>query len=368
MALKHTGRSVLSIPIGISIGIHSLLVMGLIFLSWEKPAPKPELSSIKISHISLDQKKAVIPKEPPKPVKEDPKSLKSSQPIKPSTPTSDNSTTDLQVQPAKMVANTVQRFLPDSTHKARSQNSINKLGKPVTRTAAIISNYSPHSFATPTLHKEITARSVTHELGKPLTQAVANISTYAKHSILTSNLHTRVTARTIEEGLNSSPLKASPTPGLQVVERWIPVSKSHPVQFATIPSDFVDEISKSASLASVNEKTGRSSGDTESSGQNLDAVRKEFSSSIWGKIAQAKYYPSLARKRGWEGKPIVEFKLARNGDLLSSAITLNSPYKILNEAALDAIKNAAPYPKIPDTLKVDSIRFKLPISFILDEP
>ncbi|PIP73909.1 MAG: hypothetical protein COW89_01585, partial [Nitrospinae bacterium CG22_combo_CG10-13_8_21_14_all_47_10] len=84
--------------------------------------------------------------------------------------------------------------------------------------------------------------------------------------------------------------------------------------------------------------------------------------------AKAKYYPTLARKRGWEGKPVIEFMLARNGDLLNSTIALTSSYKVLDEAALSAIKNAAPYPQIPETLKVNSIRFKLPISFILDEP
>ncbi len=349
MVFKHTGRSVLSIPMGISIGIHFLLVAGLIFLSWEKPAPKTEIPPIKISYISLEQKKEVIPKETKKPIKENPNPLKTSQPfrttlhhaskiikkvslpVKPSPQTPNNISTNFQIQPAKMIANTVQRFSPNSRQKARSQSAISKLGK-------------------------------------PLTPIFASISTYTKYSFSSPNLHKKVIARTITEELNSYPIKTSPAPSLQLLERWIPVSKSHPVQIASIPSDFVDEVSKSTSLASVAEKPGRSSGETDSSGQNLDAIRKGFSTSVWGKIAQAKYYPSMARKRGWEGKPIIEFKLARNGDLLSSAITLNSPYKILNEAALDAIKNAAPYPEIPDTLKVDSIRFKLPISFILNEP
>ena len=64
---------------------------------------------------------------------------------------------------------------------------------------------------------------------------------------------------------------------------------------------------------------------------------------------------------------MIEFMLARNGSLLKTTVASSSSYKILDDAALDAIKNAAPYPKIPDLLKVNSIRFKLPISFILDE-
>jgi TonB family protein len=386
MAFKHTGRSVLSIPMGISIGIHALLVTGLIYLTWDKPTPKTEIPLIKISHISLEQKKKTSPQKTTKPAKGNLKPQNSSQlfkpahhhastvirknplPVKPSIQTSDNISTNLQLQPTKTITNTVQRILPSSIQKARSQSTINKLGTPLTRTAVNLSTYTRHSFTSPTLHKEVTARTVTHELGKPLTRAVANISTYSKHSFSAPNRHKKLTARAITDELNSSPLKASPAPGLQIAERWIPVSKTHPVQIASIPTNFIDEYSESVSQASVAEKAGHPSGETDSSGQNLDAVRKGFSSSVWGKIAQAKYYPSLARKRGWEGKPIVEFKLARNGDLLSSAITLNSPYKILNEAALNAVKNAVPYPQIPERLKVDSIRFKLPISFILDEP
>ena len=349
MAFKHTGRSVLSIPMGISVGIHALLVAGLIFLSWEKTAPKTDMPPIKISHISLEQKNKASRQETTKPAKgilkpENPTQLfkpahhhastvirKTPLPVKASTQTFDNISTNFQIQPTKMLANTVQRILPSSTQKARSQSTINKSGKPLTRTAVNVSTYTRHSFSTPNHHNKVIARGITEEL-------------------------------------NTSPLKASPAPGLQIAERWIPVSKTHPVQVASIPTDFVDENSKNTSQSSIVERPMHPSGETDSSGQDLDAVRKGFSSSVWGKIVQAKYYPSLARKRGWEGKPIVEFKLARNGDLLSSAITLNSPYKILNEAALNAVKNAVPYPQIPEMLKMDSIRFKLPISFILDEP
>ena len=47
MPFKHSGRNLLSVPMGISAGIHTLLIASLVFLSWEKTTTKPEIPSIK---------------------------------------------------------------------------------------------------------------------------------------------------------------------------------------------------------------------------------------------------------------------------------------------------------------------------------
>ncbi|MBC8288497.1 MAG: energy transducer TonB [Nitrospinae bacterium] len=308
---------------------------GLIFLSGEKPAPKQEMPSIKISHIFLKQKTT-------KPEKGDSKPLKTSQAfqpvphhastvsgkiplsVKPSTPSTDNINAD--IQPAMMISNTIQRVLSSTAH--------------------------------------VTRLPLTDGLSKPLIRVAANVSSHSRHSLSATHSHDEVTPRAFARESNS--VTASPALTLQIAERWIPAPKTHPIQIASIPSDFVDDNSESVFQTTKNDM--HPEGETGSSGQDIEAIRKGFSSRVWGRIVQAKYYPSVARKRGWEGEPVIEFKLGRNGDLLSSTIALPSPHKILNEAALDVIKNAVPYPRIPETLQVDSIRFKLPITFILDEP
>jgi hypothetical protein len=83
MTFNQKSRNFLSIPMGISMGIHSLLVAGLIFLFWEKPAPKPKMPPIEITHIKLEQRKAITPKENEKPVKGNPRPLKASQSFQP---------------------------------------------------------------------------------------------------------------------------------------------------------------------------------------------------------------------------------------------------------------------------------------------
>ena len=87
-----------------------------------------------------------------------------------------------------------------------------------------------------------------------------------------------------------------------------------------------------------------------------------------GRFQQQSFIRDIARRHGWEGKPVIEFKVGKNGNLVSYSIVVASPHEVLNQAALDAVKNASPYPKIPESLQLDSIIFKLPISFILEEP
>jgi TonB family protein len=145
-------------------------------------------------------------------------------------------------------------------------------------------------------------------------------------------------------------------------------NRIQPVQLASIPTEFVGA-SKEGKLEENLEPATSSDLPKVGVGSpqvDLDSLRKGFSSGVWEKISKAKFYPRIAQDQGWEGKPVVEFQLGRNGDLLSYSIAVASPYEILNQAAIDAVKKASPYPEIPETFKANSIRLKLPISFKLD--
>jgi len=76
----------------------------------------------------------------------------------------------------------------------------------------------------------------------------------------------------------------------------------------------------------------------------------------------------LARRCGIEGIPIVSFTLGYEGELAKLILAKSSGHEILNDAALDAIRNGAPYPYIPEPFSEKSITFKLPISYILSGP
>ena len=105
---------------------------------------------------------------------------------------------------------------------------------------------------------------------------------------------------------------------------------------------------------------------TNFSSLDLGELHRGFHGKIWQKVAKAKYYPRMARKRGFEGKPIVAFTLGKKGDLIDLKIIEASIYDLLNEAALETIRRGIPYPPIPEPLGKNSISFNLPISYVLE--
>jgi TonB family protein len=98
---------------------------------------------------------------------------------------------------------------------------------------------------------------------------------------------------------------------------------------------------------------------------NLNGLRGLFTGKVRQRIANAKYYPRMARRRGMEGQPVIAFTLDRRGQLTKVDLAKTSGYQLLDQAALDAVQQGAPYPEIPAPLKMNSFQFKLPISFVL---
>ncbi len=98
---------------------------------------------------------------------------------------------------------------------------------------------------------------------------------------------------------------------------------------------------------------------------DLNGLRGLFTGQVRQRIANAKYYPRMARRRGMEGQPIIAFTLGKGGRLMAVDLAQTSGYQLLDQAALAAVHQAAPYPEIPPELKTDTFQFKLPISFVL---
>ncbi len=98
---------------------------------------------------------------------------------------------------------------------------------------------------------------------------------------------------------------------------------------------------------------------------DLNGLRGLFTGKVRQRIANAKYYPRIARRRGMEGQPIIAFTLDKTGRLMKVDLAQTSGYQLLDQAAVRAVHQAEPYPEIPDELKTDTLHFKLPISFVL---
>ncbi len=83
-------------------------------------------------------------------------------------------------------------------------------------------------------------------------------------------------------------------------------------------------------------------------------------------VAEHKHYPKLARRMQEEGRVVVEFTLESSGALVAVRIKQGSGSELLDEAALQAVRDAAPFAPFPEGSTRQRWEFTLPLSFMLD--
>jgi len=64
-------------------------------------------------------------------------------------------------------------------------------------------------------------------------------------------------------------------------------------------------------------------------------------------IQRAIAYPSTARRMGWEGKVVVAFQLLSDGSVRDVRVVQGSGHTALDKGAIDAVRNASPFPRSP---------------------
>lgn len=112
--------------------------------------------------------------------------------------------------------------------------------------------------------------------------------------------------------------------------------EADPVDFATIKEGPTQK-----DQTSISQEVPRASG------EDLEGARQKYLFGIRSRIEAHKYYPPLARRRNWQGKVTVKFTIGEDLRAKSVAVTNSSGYSILDEAALNAIQSAGPFPPPP---------------------
>ena len=80
-------------------------------------------------------------------------------------------------------------------------------------------------------------------------------------------------------------------------------------------------------------------------------------------VLGAKRYPEASRRAGRQGILKVEFTILKNGQLGNVRLLTETPYPNLNREAMAAVKRAAPFAGIPDSIMKQSLKVVLPIRF-----
>ena len=101
-------------------------------------------------------------------------------------------------------------------------------------------------------------------------------------------------------------------------------------------------------------------------GISAEAVR-QYRTSLAISAKRFKRYPALARERGWEGEVeiVLDFRRTLPGPEVSLASS--SGKALLDDQAMEMIRQAARATEVPDTLKGRNFRMLMPIRFSLDE-
>jgi len=190
-----------------------------------------------------------------------------------------------------------------------------------------------------------------------------------KTSKTESNSKKRVSNKKNHKAMSESKKKKYQVKNKKPHQESLPKAKAKTNPKPLISTTASEESSKEASFKPKNlvsslvpKKTKVFSHSTKS---NSDDSLNDYLHKLRLLIEKNKEYPFAARKRGLEGKVVLEFALNIKGELVSLKIKRSSGYAILDKAAIKAVKNATPFPPLPQEICSRQILINLPVCFCL---
>ncbi len=152
-----------------------------------------------------------------------------------------------------------------------------------------------------------------------------------------------------------------------------PEPEPTPQPEVTEPEPQVDATESDTSTEQVSENTAETAETAEeeslsqqvelTAGQSSDVDR--YLTELSRHLGRYYEYPRRARRLGQEGAPVVVFEFSRDGTLVNHSLHASSSHALLDDAALDMLKDAEPLPEVPDSMKGQTFTYTLPINFNL---
>jgi protein TonB len=95
----------------------------------------------------------------------------------------------------------------------------------------------------------------------------------------------------------------------------------------------------------------------------VETWKKIYSEELRGIIEQNQRYPVMALRKQQQGTVMVSFNLDRTGRLLECHIAESCGHKLLDRAALRAVRTVASFPPFPTEFNVPQANFIIPVTF-----
>ncbi len=129
--------------------------------------------------------------------------------------------------------------------------------------------------------------------------------------------------------------------------------------------DFSDNIMEDISMPDIPANTTLDISDLNFSGNENFVTKNDYFEIVRIKIKSRKKYPESAKNKHMEGRVKVRFVITADGQLSSLKIIKHSRHNSLDRAALNAVKDASPFPCPPSGLFAAPLSIKLSIVFEL---
>lgn len=165
----------------------------------------------------------------------------------------------------------------------------------------------------------------------------------------------------------TTPPRPSPTPVVKSValsESDVPPTPLHTSTAATPATPAADSQYHEKTEATTVKKPETRSVEHAAT-QQEKALLKRYLQEVAAKINSVKRYPRRARRKGWEGTVVIKLYILATGEVEKAVLVEKSEYDMLNDAALQAITKAQPFPEFQQDLTLQSIIVNVPIQFTL---
>lgn len=132
--------------------------------------------------------------------------------------------------------------------------------------------------------------------------------------------------------------------------------------------DGADVVDAQASASADTAQDGSEGAGDEGDAFSVEDIlaQQDYTTSIVSHIYKSVKYPATAVRRNQEGSVRAMITIDKGGNLVGVQIVEKAPYDVLNGAVEDAIRDAAPFPAIPEAIKESSIELMIPVSFRLN--
>lgn len=147
----------------------------------------------------------------------------------------------------------------------------------------------------------------------------------------------------------------------------IHIQKQHipRIQIDPVDNTLPDTIMQNISMPDIPDSFGPNIADWDTGATADFMTANDYFDMVRLKIESRKKYPDFARSRRIEGRVTIRFVITTDGRATSVMIVQQGRHGSLNKAALNAVKDAAPFPRPPSSLFKEPLNMEITIAFEL---